>query len=271
MYGVGFGFGAIGATTKISSGIAIDVDAQAFFTANSTLTDATTKTAINQFVLDLKSNSLWSLGKYMYLGFLGNSTKCGYNLFNPSLNQLTFSSGWTFDAQGMQGNGTSSYAQTGFIPSVSADQNSKTIGVYSQTDTYGSYADLGSYNVGVGDIYLPKWGATSNLIAMSYSQWQVVFTDNSTSKGLLLVTRRTSTDTEAYNKAISLGNSTLASQGQSSVQDYLGAYNNGGGATFYSPRKISVYFRFIGMSDTQVTDLNTCINTLLTSLSIPTW
>ncbi len=53
MYGIGFGYGAIGATTKLSSGgSAYDSDAQAFFTANSTLTDTAQKNAINQFYID---------------------------------------------------------------------------------------------------------------------------------------------------------------------------------------------------------------------------
>ncbi len=116
MYGYGYKFN----TSIFSRGVAYDTDAQAFFTVNSTLTDTVQKDAINQFVLDLKSNSLWTLGKYLYLGFLGDSTKVKYNLFSPASNVLTISSGWTYDAQGMQGNGTSAYAQTGFIPNTSA-------------------------------------------------------------------------------------------------------------------------------------------------------
>lgn len=270
MYGVGFGYGAIGATTKRSSGVAIDADAQAFFTANSTLTDATTKTAINQFVLDLKSNSLWSLGKYLYLGFLGDSTKVKYNLFAPASNVLTISSGWTFDSQGMQGNGTSAYAQTGFIPNTSASKDSKTLFVYSQTDSSGLLADIGSSSGGAFDIILPKLTG-SFYGTLSCNTFQTL-TNSGTTQGLQLASRTTSSVTKIYNKTTSLGTDTNSSTIQPTVQDFLGAYNdNNSTIGFYSSRKISIYGRMSGLDATQEANLNTCINTLLTSLSIPTW
>jgi hypothetical protein len=269
MYGVGFGYGAIGATTVLKSGVATDADAQSYFTANSTLTDATQKNAINQFVLDLKSNSLWTLGKYLYLGFLGDSTKVKYNLFAPSSNVLTLSSGWTYDSQGMQGNGTSAYAQTGFIPNTSATQNSKSLFVYSQTDSDQLGADIGNDNTIYQDHLLPKF--SGNMYArLSFNGWQTL-TNAGTSKGLQLVSRTSSTVTKGYNKTTLLGTDTSASNGQSTVQDYLGAYNGNGTPTWYSSRKISIYGRMDGLDATQEANLNTCINTLLTTLSIPTW
>jgi len=57
MYGIGFGIGAIGATTKLSGGgVAYDSDAQAFFTASG-ITDLTQKSAVNQLVQKCITNS----------------------------------------------------------------------------------------------------------------------------------------------------------------------------------------------------------------------
>lgn len=269
MYGVGFGYGSAGATTILKSGVAIDADAQSFFTANSTLTDAAQKNAINQFVLDLKSNSLWTLGKYLYLGFLGDSTKVKYNLFAPSSNVLTLSSGWTYDSQGMQGNGSNAYAQTSFIPSVSAIQNSKSLFAYSQTDSDGLFSDLGSNDSANNDLTLFKYSG-NNWSRLSYNGAQIL-ANSGTTKGLQLSTRTASNVTKHYNKSTDLGTNTSASTGQPTVQDYLGAYNSNGSATWHSSRKISVYGRMDGLSTAQVGYLKTCIETLLTTLSIPTW
>lgn len=249
-------------------GSSFDTDAQAFFTANSTLTDATTKNAINQFVLDLKSNSLWTLGKYLYLGFLGDSTKVKYNLFAPASNVLTISSGWTFDTQGMQGNGTSAYAQTGFIPSVSSDLNSKSLFVYSQTDVSTLYdiGTIGSY--GYRDNIIPLY---SGLFygTLSSSTFQNI--SNASSKGLFLTSRTNSNTTKLYKGTTLLSTDTTVSAGQSDVQDFLGGLNENGTPNFYSNRKISIYGRMSGINATQEANLKTCIETLLTTLSIPTW
>ena len=246
-----------------------DTDAQAFFTANSTLTDATTKTAINQFVLDLKSYSLWSLGKYMYLGFLGNSTKCSYNLFNPSAYQLTISSGWTFDTQGMQGNGTSTYCNTGFQPSAEASLDSKSLFIYSQTDVSELSADIGGFDNSAGDMLLPKVGTTL-YFGLSRTQWQSV-PNTGTTKGLILISRTSSNDSKGYNKASLLGTDTQVSTSNPTTTDRLGCRVNISTNEWFSTRKISIYGRMNGLNATQVSNLNTCINTLLTSLSIPTW
>lgn len=247
-----------------------DTDAQAFFTANSTLTDTAQKNAINQFVLDLKSNSLWTLGKYLYLGFLGDSTKVKYNLFNPASNVLTISSGWTFDTQGMKGNGTSAYAQTGFIPSVSASQNNKSLFVYSQENIEGLFNDIGSQSsISLNrDILLPRYAG------YFYGGLSINFIEsigNTNSTGLHLQTRISNGDYKFFKGATLLKSPNNPSTGQPDCEDYLGSYNSSGTPTWYSSRKISIYGRMLGLTPTQVANLNTCINTMLTSLSIPTF
>jgi hypothetical protein len=269
MYGVGYGYSSIGATTKLSGGVAIDADAQAYFTANSTLTDVSQKNAINQFVLDLKYHSLWTLGKYLYLGFLGDSTKVKYNLFSPASNVLTLSSGWSYDSHGMQGNGTSAFAQTGFIANSSASLNSKTLFVYSQTDSDQLGIEIGSDATTTRDNLLPKYSGVF-YGRLSINAWQS-FANSGTTKGLQLISRTSSNVTKLYNKSTLLGTDTQVSTIQTIQQDYLGAENGNGTPTWLSSRKISIYGRMDGLDSTQVANLKTCIETLLTTLSIPTW
>ncbi len=245
-----------------------DSDAQAFFTANSTLTDATQKNAINQFVLDLKSNNLWTLGKYMYLGFLGDSTRVKYNLFTPSSNTLTLSSGWTYDGQGMKGNGTSAYAQTGFVYSLGVDVNNKSLFVYSQTDS-NTFTDIGGQgDYGLRDNINPKY---SNQFYGVLSYNGAASVSNTNSQGLFVISRTASTTTKYYKGTSLLGTNTNLGDNNSTKPDFLGAMNENGTPNYYSNRKISIYGRMKGLDATQVTNLNTCINTMLTTLSIPTY
>lgn len=270
MYGVGFGIGAIGATTKRSGGSSYDTDAQAFFTANSTLSDTAQKNGINQFVLDLKSNSLWTLGKYLYLGFLGDSTKVKYNLFAPSSNILTLSSGWTYDTQGMHGNGTSAYAQTGFIPSGNTDKNSQSIGVYSQTNVDELSTDLGSIDSGSNrEHLLLKTGGISIVQLATTGYYTPSVSD---SRGYFLASRNSSSSFTMYKGTSQILNNTGSNTTVDlSIQDYIGALNNVGTAQLFSTRKYSLVFRFTALTQTQSDNLKTCIETLLTTLSIPTW
>jgi hypothetical protein len=263
------GLSTVGVLASSGGGVAYDSDAQAFFTANSTLTDVTQKNAINQFVLDLKSNSLWTLGKYLYLGFLGDSTKVKYNLFAPASNVLTLSSGWTYDSQGMQGNGTSAYAQTGFILPFNNNVNNKSLFIYSQTNINSLSCDLGSQgDYGLRDHLFPRY---NNLFYGTLSYNGSYSTSNTDSTGLFVTSRTSSTTTKMYRNNTLLSTNTSLGDNNSTKQDFLGAMNENGTANYFSNRKISIYGRMEGLDVTQEANLNTCINTLLTTLSIPTW
>jgi hypothetical protein len=263
------GRGRVGARVISGGGVAYDSDAQAFFSANYTLTDLNQKNSINQFAINLKSFGLFSLGKYLYFGFLGDSTKVKYNFFNPTSNILTLSSGWTYDGQGMQGNGTSAYAQTGFIPSGNTDKNSQSIGVYSQTNVDELGCEIGSFEGSNREHLFIKSGGIGlvNLGASGYYTPSV-----STSKGFVLLNRVSQTNITMFvgNTKV-LNDFSTYSTYDITIQDYLSSLNNGGTAQYFSTKKNSLYFRFSGLNDTQVSNLKTCIETLLTSLSIPTW
>jgi len=65
----------VGTFASSGGGVGYDSDAQAFFTANSTLTDLTIKGAINQLYLDWKSYGVFTTIKDCKLLMLGDSTK----------------------------------------------------------------------------------------------------------------------------------------------------------------------------------------------------
>ena len=87
----------------------LDVDAQAFITATG-ITDATQITAVNNLVLGLKGNNIWTKMKAIYPMVGGTATTHKFNLKNPldtdAAFRLVFSGGWTHSANGALPNGT---------------------------------------------------------------------------------------------------------------------------------------------------------------------
>jgi hypothetical protein len=117
-------------------GITTDTDAQAFITATG-ITDTTQQGAIDVLVKGLKTDLLWSkmLAVYPFVG--GTATTCKFNLKNPVDtdlgHRLNFVGGWTFSNNGIQGNGTTAYANTFLAPSTHWSFGSSSISSYSRT------------------------------------------------------------------------------------------------------------------------------------------
>lgn len=88
----------------------VDADAQAFLTATG-ITDSTQTSAINNLVVSLKNNSLWTKIIALYPMVGGTTTTCKYNLIDPrdldAAYRLTFA-------------GTPTISSTGFIASTNA-------------------------------------------------------------------------------------------------------------------------------------------------------
>jgi hypothetical protein len=93
----------------------IDANAQAFITA-ANITDATQQTAINNLVVGLKADGLWTGMTAIYPFVGGTATTHKWNLKDPRdldvAYRLSFNGGWTHNSNGITGNGTNAYAET---------------------------------------------------------------------------------------------------------------------------------------------------------------
>ena len=105
-----------------------DPDANAYIsavtTAGGSLSGAE-ETAIQDFYVGLKADGIYSklYTMYPFIGGVANSNKI--NALNPGTNDLTFTGTWTHSVSGSFGiRNVSTYADTGFNPSVSADLTS---------------------------------------------------------------------------------------------------------------------------------------------------
>jgi hypothetical protein len=270
MYGVGFGYGAIGATTILNSGggAAYDADAQSFFTASG-VTDLTQKNAVNQLVLDLKSNSLWSKMKALYPIVGGNATAHSYNLINTSLYQLSFSSGWTHSANGMTPNGTSAYADTFLTARGLLGVNSTHISYYSRTNIYGNNTqqiEMGTNTIANTDnLYLTYDFANNSYYGVNQ------FGDSTMSRlgntlGCLILNRTSSTEIERYFNGTRTFTA-VSSTNTPNTSIIFGAIRNAGIVGLFSSKQCSFATIGDGLTSTQAGQLNTIIATFQTSLS----
>jgi hypothetical protein len=145
MFGVSLGIRVGNASI---SGGGVDADAQAYFdrvtTAGGTLT-TTEKTAVNQLVIDLKANSLWTPMKAIYPMVGSSAAACAQNLKSSSFTG-TFTSGWTFASTGVTPNGSSAYFDTGMNQSVNLSNDSVSLSYYSRTNSAISSFDIGGNN-----------------------------------------------------------------------------------------------------------------------------
>jgi len=130
-----------------------DPNAQAFITA-ADITNPTQQTAINQLVLDLKSYSLWAKMNAIYPFVGGTATTHKFNLKDPrdldAAYRIVFNGGWTHNANGIQGDGSTAYADT------KAAMN--TVAIPDRLNHWSAYITMTGIgeNVGYNGLYNPS-------------------------------------------------------------------------------------------------------------------
>ena len=155
-----------------------DPDAQAFITAAG-ITNSTQQNAINDLVIGLKADSLWTQITAIYPFVGGTASSHKYNLKDPRdldvAYRLTFYGGWVHDNQGILGNGTNTYADTYYV-----NNTISTIGAY----TYGanssfSYTEDYEYCDDEGNCYT-NYGARLSFGQISANDWTSTVSGNYT-------------------------------------------------------------------------------------------
>lgn len=261
----------VGTFASSGGGVAYDSDAQAFFTASG-VTDLTQKSAVNQLVLDLKSNSLWSKIKALYPIVGGNATTHSYNLVNTSLFQLSFSSGWTHSSTGMLP--SVSYANTNLIPNSVLSSSSNHFGIYSRSNLVGgNYASSGCSETGSAlQLSLRRFDSLAYYSVPNDSSPNntALASAQTNSAGLYLGSRRSTTDIVLYRNSTNIASNTNTMVGSvlPSYPIFLSAINTIGtpnGAT-YDNKEIAFCTIGDGLTNTDLTNYYNIINTFQTSL-----
>jgi hypothetical protein len=229
----------------IASQIAsFDADAAAFFnrvtTAGGSLS-LTEKQAVNQLVLDLKANSLWTPMKAIYPMVGASAAACAQNLKSSSFTG-SFTSGWTFASTGVKANGTGScfFDTKVLFSSVSTTSNS--YGLYTRTNLIESSVDMGisgDYNLGVN---YSGYGAFARNLASATTG-----SVNSDTRGFYNCSRIVTTEFKYFKNATTL--STVIANSATPIGTMniaLGGEMLTGNLAIASPSSKEFAFAFIG-------------------------
>jgi hypothetical protein len=247
---------------------AVDPDAQAFITA-AAITNPTQQAAINTLVVDLKGYNIWSKMKALYPFVGGTASQHKFNLKDPrdldAAFRLVFSGGWTHSSTGATP-GVNGYANSFCKTVTNISVNSHSFGIYSRTNdttgtqAYGVYSGAGFntfilHQISTGNFYS---GANTNTIA---------YTANPTTSFLML-TRRSSSDWQAYRAGVSLGTQTTAGGIESGKNFYFAARNQGDGtAGTYCKQQLAFGFIGDGLTNTESGNFYTAVQAFQVALS----
>ena len=245
-------------------GVATDPDAQTFFT-NTGITDATIKTAINNHVLGLKADSLWTLVDAIYPLVGGSATTHKYNLKDPrdldDAFRILWSGGLTHASTGVTGNAVNGYGETYINPSTIGTNVNQSFGVYVRTNVAGSQCEFGGY---VGSNYCQlstRWGNTIQMDVNGYGSTIA----NTDSRGIYIGSRLNNTTVRALYNGTFANMNNATNVGRPNVTLNLFRLKNYGG---FSGKEISyAFFSRNSFSDSQLTALSTRILELQTALS----
>jgi hypothetical protein len=244
-------------------GAAIDTDAQAFITAAG-ITNATQQSAVNQLVLDLKSANIWTKMKAIYPIVGGTASSHKWNLKDPrdldAAFRLTFATGWTHSSTGMLP--TSAYANT-FLAANVMGQNSVHLSAYIRTNGTGIY--IGSAENRFW--FTPNLNGTSGFSELNTGAPDVGASyTRSLNTAMWVVSRTAGTTTKTFNKGSLIHTNTLTSRTPNTYNQYIGARNNANTADNFTNTQFSLVSFGDGLTDAEIGNLTTAVNTYQTTL-----
>ena len=244
----------------IASQIAsFDADAVAFFnrvtTAGGSLSN-TEKAAVNQLVLDLKANSLWTPMKAIYPMVGASAAACAQNLKSSSFTG-TFTSGWTFASTGVTGNGTSAYMDTGISASGQLSISSAHMSSYNNTTPNGGVM-LSNGNL---SCFL-QYSATQLYGGLANTSF--INSAASMTASFIMVNRPSSSTLKIIrNNTIVLSNTSNTGTSYNLANIEMARYGSG----FYESSRFAFASIGDGLTDTQASNFYTAVQAFQTTLS----
>jgi len=261
----------LGINGIIASSISgVDPDAAAFFarvTAAGGTLSATEKTAVNTLVVQMKADGTWTPMKAIYPMVGSSAAACAQNLKSSSFTG-TFTSGWTFASTGVTPNGSSSYMQTGFIPSANLSVNSVHASLYLNTNNIaltGDPVDLGAFNNPTQALLILQ-SSTVTLAVNTRNLAASIATTQTTRLGFTTSSRTSSTLTTLYKNGIDIVNGNSGGT-LPTIETYLGGLNLMG--SLYGATNNRIAFHSLGdsLTSTQASNFYTAVQAFQTTLS----
>jgi len=199
----------------------------------------------------------------------GDSTKNSFNFMAHGSNQLTYFGGLAHSNNGMIGNGTSGYADTGWNPFVSGIQSDIGMTYCSRTNRTKDYGALGCYdNVSVLNFTIfPRFATNTVEARINYQGFGgVTVTGVTDSSGVWTMERINSSSQTIYRNGASIGSASSTSVVLPDFNFFVMATNNTGFAQYYNNEEYSFLAIHKGLGATKVALFHTAIQNLQTYL-----
>lgn len=250
---------AEGLTNGLTNGLFVneypfDIDANKFLLA-ANINNIIIKNRINKLVIYLKAAGIWNKMKAIYPFVGGTATTHKFNLKDSrdldAAFRLQFFGGGTHSENGYQPNGTNSWANTYFTPSLNGMiLNSAHISYYSRTNTSSYMVEMGNYdNVTNSSTLLLLRDVNTASIRMN--NLTVISYTNTDSLGLHISNRTASNVITGWKNGIKRITSTIASTSLPANVIYIGAFRDGIGTNYYSSKQCAFASIGDGLSDAE--------------------
>ena len=251
----------------ISSISGVDADWLAYYnrviTAGGSLT-TTEQNATKQLVADLKANSLWTPMKAIYPMVGASAAACAQNLKSSSFTGV-FNGGWTFASTGVTGNGTSAYMNTNFNPSLNYNNFDNGYSIYCRTNSLSPTWDFGAYPGFHVYLNYPVGGCKAAI--QSNDGNRTSFNDNNSSGFFTFVNNGNNSRKAFRNSILKNTNTTVDNTTLVNALLPLGCLLEDGIYNIYSNREYALLALHNSLTNTEVGNFNTAVNSFQVSLS----
>lgn len=263
MIGIGIGIPGL----RVGGG-GLDPDALTLIAAMSVQPDGARQQLINTTIKQLKAAGIWALldELWMLAAHDSQAALLGWKRYRDctAVNAPT----WTTD-RGYQGDGATSYLDTGYVPSTDGVQyklDDASFGAYSRRNVSRADTDMGCRDS--NDIYnhYESLSGSGWLARINGSSSPHIATNND-SRGLHLLRRAAAESFEWWRNGTQLSVAMSQSIALPQAAIYIGARHNGSGvAERYATRQYAMAFVGASLSEQQQADLYTITQAYLTSL-----
>jgi hypothetical protein len=267
----GIHIGRLGGVRLTGGGGGVDPDAAALIALMSVAPDATRQGHINTLVTALKAGGVWTLLDELWVMAAHDAQAAGLGW--KRYKNLTAVSSPTFTAdRGYAGNGTTSYLNTGFVPSTDGVQytlNDASFGVYSRTDTSANVRDMGTRiaSSNAQSNIMARWndnrayGKNNTNPPASYVGFSVA-----ASTGLFVARRTSATTDTGWRNGVKLVTETRTSNALSTFSFFICGMNNGGMISTPTTRQYAAAFVGASMSEAQQLSLYNALQAYMTAV-----
>ena len=258
-------------------GRGLDANAKAFLNAAG-ITNGGIETATNNFFLDLKGEGLYNHCRVGYPAVGGTLSSVKYNMFNPVDSDAAFRATYynnpTVDADGVNWNGTTQYANTHFVPGTHAANKNILMAYYSLTNVVPLAAgwEMAAYGLGTNRYELGIYNAAGNMYNNSCSNVPVNANRGVGNLDGLFIVMRDNANIYTLHNGV-LIDTTPAAAGASNTSSVKLAVEERPGPSFQRFSKMKMGFSLIGeeMTVAEAITLSAIINKYMTSLGRNTY